>query len=211
VPKILARDLAQRAIDVALAVSFLILLSPVLLIIGLAIVFTSPGPVLFCQQRLGLNAKPFKLLKFRTMFAGAAEIRAEDGSTIVLENDSRVTRVGRFLRKTSLDELPQLLNVIWGDMSLVGPRPDQMDQLRLYSAREYKKLLVRPGITGLAQISGRNQITWEERKSLDTKYIEMRSLVLYVHILLRTVPYVLLQKDMSAPRDDNSSNANQDS
>ncbi len=122
--------------------------------------------------------------------------RNPDGSAFAGETDPRVTPVGRILRRTSLDELPQLFNVLKGDMSLVGPRPDQVDQLRYYTDRERKKLEVRPGITGLAQISGRNSITWEQRKALDVEYVERKSFWLDLRILLKTLPYFILRKDI---------------
>lgn len=122
------------------------------------------------------------------------DIRNPDGSAFSSSNDPRVTPVGRFIRKTSLDELPQFLNVLVGHMSLVGPRPDQLDQIRFYTKEEERKLLVKPGLTGLAQISGRNLIQWSERKALDVRYVDQRSFWLDMKILFLTVPYVLLAR-----------------
>jgi len=132
---------------------------------------------------------------------GAPDLRNPDGSAYSADNDPRVTRMGRFLRRTSLDEIPQLFNVVAGEMSLVGPRPDQVDQLRYYNAAERGKLSVKPGITGLAQVSGRNNISWEQRKRFDLEYVAGQSLTLDLRILLRTVPYVLLRKDIVVSTD----------
>jgi lipopolysaccharide/colanic/teichoic acid biosynthesis glycosyltransferase len=139
------------------------------------------------------------------MFAGCADLRNADGSAQSSDDDPRVTPAGRLLRQLSIDELPQLWNVLRGEMSLVGPRPDQVDQRRHYLAGEERKLDVRPGITGLAQISGRNAIGWDERRRLDVEYVEKWSLALDLAILARTVPYVLLrqginQKGASCPQ-----------
>lgn len=185
-----------RVRDLLIVSVLLLLLSPVLLLCALAVRRASPGPILFWQRRLGLHGRPFHLLKFRSMYHNAPDLRNADGSAYTGDDDPRVTRVGRFLRRTSLDELPQLLNVFRGDMSLVGPRPDQVDQLRFYAETEKRKLNVRPGITGLAQISGRNNITWERRKALDVEYVDRQSLWLDFSILAKTIPYVLLRKDI---------------
>lgn len=172
--------------------------APLLAACGLAVRLSSPGPVLFAQWRLGLRGRPFRLYKFRTMRYGAPDIRNADGSAFSSAEDPRVTRAGHFLRQTSLDELPQLVNVLFGDMSLVGPRPDQVDQLSYYTVEERRKLDAKPGLTGLAQIGGRNSIPWQERKRLDIAYVENQSLLLDCRILLRTIPYVLLRKDINA-------------
>lgn len=184
----------KRLVDFVLSTVGLILLSPLLLLIGLLIRLDSRGGVIFRQHRLGQGGKVFACYKFRTMYADAPDIRNPDGSTYNAEDDPRVTRFGGFLRKTSLDELPQLINVFQGHMSLVGPRPDQADQLQYYSPEEERKLLVKPGITGLAQINGRNAIPWEQRKQLDLYYVDKQSLRLDVNILAKTIPYVLLRR-----------------
>lgn len=186
----------KRVLDVVAAGLGLLLSSPVMIVVALAVRCTSPGSALFSQRRLGKDGAPFAVHKFRTMYVGAPDIRNADGSTYVAENDPRVTAVGRFLRRTSLDELPQLLNVLKGEMSLVGPRPDQVDQLQYYTDEEKRKLLVKPGLTGLAQISGRNVIPWEDRKRLDLEYMERQSLLLDLRILAQTIPYVLLRRDV---------------
>jgi lipopolysaccharide/colanic/teichoic acid biosynthesis glycosyltransferase len=132
------------------------------------------------------------------MYQGCLPIWNPDGSAYTGDDDPRVTRVGRLLRGASLDELPQLFNVLRGDMSLVGPRPDQAGQLRFYSKTEKRKLLVKPGITGLAQISGRNNIPWQRRKALDVEYVDRQSFWLDLSILLKTIPYVLLRKEVNS-------------
>lgn len=190
-------DRLKRLIDMAGAGAALALLSPLFLLIALLVRLTSPGPILFRQPRLGRNGVPFQILKFRTMRANAADLRNSDGSAFSGTGDPRVTRLGRFLRAASLDELPQLWNVLRGEMSLVGPRPDQTDQLRYYQSHEFRKLAARPGITGLAQIRGRNRISWEARKQLDLEYVERWSIGLDCKLLLETVPYVLLRRDVN--------------
>jgi lipopolysaccharide/colanic/teichoic acid biosynthesis glycosyltransferase len=155
--------------------------------------------VIFRTRRLGRDAIPFNLYKFRSMRVDAPDWRNPDGSTFSSDDDPRVTLVGRFLRKTSLDELPQLINVALGQMSLVGPRPDQVDQLQYYTDKDKQRLLVKPGITGFAQISGRNSIPWESRKALDIEYLRRHSTWLDLAILLKTIPYVLRREGVNSP------------
>ena len=188
----------KRGIDVMVSLLLLIALSPLLLLVALMIRLTSPGPVLFRQKRLGQNGGVFAICKFRTMRVNAPDIRNADGSAFSSDNDPRVTRLGKWLRKTSLDELPQFLNVLGGSMSLVGPRPDLADQLAYYTDAEKTRLFVKPGITGLAQISGRNLLTWEARKQLDTTYVQKWSLQSDFVILARTLPAVLFQRGINA-------------
>jgi undecaprenyl phosphate N,N'-diacetylbacillosamine 1-phosphate transferase len=191
------REKLARGRDLLIASLLLVALSPVLLACALAVRRSSPGPILFRQSRLGQDGRPFELIKFRSMHENAPDLFNRDGSAWLGANDPRVTRVGRFLRKTSLDELPQLINVLRGDMSLVGPRPDQVHQLRFYTETEKRKLKVRPGMTGLAQVSGRNNISWERRKALDVQYVDRQSLWLDLSIFARTIPYVLSRKDIT--------------
>jgi lipopolysaccharide/colanic/teichoic acid biosynthesis glycosyltransferase len=181
----------KRAFDILISTILLLILSPVYLALALAVRLMDGSPILFYQPRLGRAGVPFDIYKFRTMVPDAPDIRNPDGSAASALDDPRVTRVGQFLRRTSLDELPQLFNVFKGDMSLVGPRPDQVDQLAYYTEEETLKLSVRPGITGLAQISGRNQISWQQRKRLDLEYVRNQSLWLDIRILIKTIPYVL--------------------
>jgi lipopolysaccharide/colanic/teichoic acid biosynthesis glycosyltransferase len=181
----------KRLIDVCVAVVLLVVTSPALVISALLIRATMGAPVLFRQQRPGYLGQPFMLLKFRTM----REAMGRDG--VPLPDEDRLTGVGRLLRRTSLDELPQLLNVVRGDMSLVGPRPLLMEYLGLYSATEARRHEVRPGITGWAQVSGRNATSWPERFALDVWYVDHRSLGLDMRILLRTLLTVLRGKGIS--------------
>jgi lipopolysaccharide/colanic/teichoic acid biosynthesis glycosyltransferase len=196
--------LAKRCLDILLAAGAILLLLPLLAALAAAVRASSPGPMLFRQVRVGRFGEPYKILKFRSMYVGAPDLRNRDGSTMALADDARVTKVGLFLRQTSLDELPQLWNVLRGDMSLVGPRPDLPDQIRYYSAHDHRKLQMRPGITGLAQISGRNSIPWELRRRLDCTYVEQWSLWSDIKILFRTVPYVILRRDIhtASPTDE---------
>ena len=183
----------KRFIDLLGSAVLIFILTPVYILIALAIWISSGRPILFWQSRLGKDAVPFRIYKFRTMIPDAPDIRNPDGSTYNAADDPRLTPIGRFLRKTSLDELPQLFNVFKGEMSLVGPRPDQVDQLEFYSPDEIRKFEVKPGITGLAQVNGRNQIPWELRKKLDLEYVENISLWLDVTILIKTIPSVFSQ------------------
>jgi lipopolysaccharide/colanic/teichoic acid biosynthesis glycosyltransferase len=184
----------KRGIDIAASFVALVVLSPILAVIALMVRLTSPGPIFFYHERLGKDGKPFTMYKFRTMFVNAPDIRNSDGSTYNAEDDPRVTPIGRFLRKTSLDELPQLINVLKGEMSLVGPRSDQVDQLQYYTERDRRKLLVKPGITGLAAVEVRNAATWDQRKQLDIEYVNHQSLWIDILILWRTVGVVLRRK-----------------
>jgi lipopolysaccharide/colanic/teichoic acid biosynthesis glycosyltransferase len=178
----------------AVSLAALVLLSPLLVAIAIAVRLTSSGPVLFVQRRMGRAGVPFWIMKFRTMRDGVAETKAEDGSNLVVEGDSRITPLGRVLRSWSLDELPQLWNVWSGEMSIVGPRPDQVEHSELYGADEARKLEMKPGITGLAMIRGRNALLWKERARLDVWYVEHYSLLMDVQIVLRTIPAVLLRR-----------------
>lgn len=192
--------IVKRLMDLLGSILALIVLSPLLFLIGLLVRLDSKGPVIFRQRRMGQGGQPFTCCKFRTMVVDAADIRNPDGSTYNAEDDPRVTRVGQLLRRTSLDELPQLLNVLKGDMSLVGPRPDLVDQLSLYRGKDKKRLLVKPGITGWAAIHGRNTLSIERRMDLDVEYVERFSLRLDLEILLRTVPSVLLSEGVFRPQ-----------
>ena len=173
----------KRAIDVLVSASLLVLLSPLLAVAALAVALESPGPVLFRQTRLGQGGREFAMYKFRSMVANAAGI----GPYHTSSGDPRITRVGRFLRRTSIDELPQLLNVLKGDMSLVGPRPDVPPQRGLYSDADWAlRCSVRPGITGLAQATLRSQATPEQRLSLDLRYAREQNLWLDAKIVAWT-------------------------
>ena len=178
----------RRAVDVVVSALALALSSPLLLGAMLAIRVESPGPVIYRQRRAGRGGKPFDVLKLRTMVDGAEHIGA---GLAVNANDSRITRVGAFLRRSSLDELPNLLNVLRGEMTLIGPRPTLPAQVEQYTERQRGRLAVKPGITGWAQVNGRASLPWSERIELDLYYVEHRSLSLDVRILLRTTAMVL--------------------
>jgi lipopolysaccharide/colanic/teichoic acid biosynthesis glycosyltransferase len=193
-------DRFKRVIDVVVVLCALAVLGPLVMVpVAAAVALTSAGPVLYRHQRLGRGGRPFLIYKFRTMVVDAPDLRNPDGSTYSGADDPRLTRIGRFLRRTSLDELPQLFNVLRGEMSLVGPRPDVVDQLGYYTEEERRKLLVLPGLTGLAQISGRNSLSWEERKRLDVEYVDRRCPRLDLSILIRTIPYVLSGRGVRGP------------
>ena len=189
----------KRWIDVAVSAGLLFILSPLMLFIALLIKVDSAGPVFFRQRRIGLNGRIFTLLKFRSMVLGAekmlADLRSRNemkGPVFKLKNDPRVTRVGRFIRRFSIDELPQLINVFRGDMSLVGPRPPLPDEVSLYDRRHRRRLSMRPGLTCIWQVSGRNEIPdFEEWAKLDLEYIDTWSLGKDMLLLLRTIPAVL--------------------
>jgi lipopolysaccharide/colanic/teichoic acid biosynthesis glycosyltransferase len=178
----------RRALDILIALLLLALASPLLLLAMLAVRLESPGSVLYRQRRIGLDGRPFEMVKLRTMVTGAERIGA---GLAVNENDPRITRVGALLRRTSLDELPNLLNVLRGEMSLIGPRPTIPAQVDQYTPRQRGRLSIRPGITGWAQVNGRAALPWSERIELDLYYIEHRSPALDLKILLRTVAMVL--------------------
>ena len=177
------RDALNRLVDAALAGAGLALASPVLAGAALAIKLENGGPVLYRQRRVGLNGEEFELLKLRTMVVGAEH---EGAGYAVNEGDPRITRVGQVLRRLSLDEVPQLWNVVRGDMSLIGPRPTLAYQVERYTPRQRRRLEVKPGITGWAQIHGRARLPWEERIELDVWYVEHRSPWLDLKILART-------------------------
>ena len=191
----------KRLVDILGSGILLSLLAPIMLACAASVKMSSPGPVLFKQERLGLRGIGFTLFKFRTMEVGAPDLRNPDGSAFSSSTDQRVTNVGHFLRNTSLDELPQLFNIFRGDMSLVGPRPDQIDQLQYYTSIELRKLEAKPGLTGLAQINGRNSISWQQRKELDVVYVEQQSMLLDLSIMCRTLPYVLQRRNLHANSD----------
>jgi len=181
----------RRAIDIVVAATALLLTAPLLLICAVAIKLDSPGPVFYSQLRVGKDGRTFWLLKLRTMVEGAERIGA---GLRVEEGDPRITRVGRILRRTSLDELPNLINVLRGEMTLIGPRPTIPEQVARYTPRQRLRLTVKPGITGWAQVNGRASLPWSERIELDLYYIEHRSLALDLEILWRTVAMVVAGK-----------------
>jgi sugar transferase EpsL len=183
--------MAKRSLDLAVALVGLAVLSPLILVIALAIRLTMGTPVYFRQVRPGLESRPFTLLKFRTMNS-STDVRGE-----LLPDAQRLTRFGTILRRSSLDELPQLWNVLVGDMSLVGPRPLMMQYLERYTPEQARRHEVPPGITGWAQINGRNSVTWEERFRLDVWYVDNRSFLLDLQILALTTWRVLKREGIS--------------
>jgi exopolysaccharide biosynthesis polyprenyl glycosylphosphotransferase len=196
--------------DIAASLAALIVSGPIILLAMACIKLDSPGPVFFVQKRVGLNGRTFRMLKLRSMQANAdtkihqeylqqlikdgaaaSEVDADGKPVYKLVNDPRITRVGKFIRKTSIDELPQLINVLRGEMSLVGPRPPLQYEVDEYEDWHHKRLTIRPGITGLWQVSGRSQLTYEQMIQLDIQYIENWSLWSDIKILFKTIPVVL--------------------
>lgn len=173
----------KRVFDLIFSFLVVSVFLPLILIIGFLIKLDSKGGVFYLQDRLGENEKTFKIIKFRTMVANAEKIGAR---LRVEKNDPRITKIGAFLRKTSLDEIPQFFNVLKGDMSVVGPRPALVSNLKKYSPEQKRRLLMKPGITGLAQIKGRAALSWPERIEYDLKYIENYSLKMDFIIILKT-------------------------
>jgi lipopolysaccharide/colanic/teichoic acid biosynthesis glycosyltransferase len=198
-----ALDAACRALDIVATVLVVVVFAPLIVAIALLVKADSPGPVLFRQQRVGRGQKPFRVAKFRTMRHGAGHDVHRDYILALIESgmpapklacDSRVTRFGAFLRSTSLDELPQLWNVLRGDMSLVGPRPPIPYEVERYPVHWFARFAVKPGVTGLWQVSGRSEVSLEEMIELDLEYVRRRSLLLNVWILVRTIPAVLTRR-----------------
>jgi exopolysaccharide biosynthesis polyprenyl glycosylphosphotransferase len=193
-----ANLLVKRAMDVAIGCAMLLVAAPIMALVALAIKLDSPGPVIFRQRRVGARGQEFVVFKFRSMRAGADEEKEQllefnemQGPLFKMRADPRTTRLGRFLRRSSLDELPQLFNVLRGDMSMVGPRPHTAAEVAQYQNWQRQVLETPPGMTGLAQVSGRSQLSFDEQCLLDIYYIENWSPALDVKILLRTVPKAL--------------------
>lgn len=181
----------KRGVDLVLTVPAIVVLAPVYAAVALAVRLNLGRPVIFSQQRPGKNEIPFTLYKFRTM----RDARDESGA--LLPDARRLTRLGAFLRATSLDELPELVNVLRGEMSLVGPRPLLMEYLPLYSPEQRRRHDVRPGVTGLAQVNGRNALTWREKFALDVEYVDRVSFALDVRILMLTIVSVVRSEGIS--------------
>jgi exopolysaccharide production protein ExoY len=199
-------NLIKRLFDIYFSLALIVLLSPLFITIALAIFLTSPGPIIYGHKRIGRGGVIFKCLKFRTMYIDAdvklksllesdQHIKEEWLKNRKLKNDPRVIKIGNFLRKTSLDELPQFFNVLKGDLSVVGPRPVMDDEiLSFFGAKASKILKVRPGITGLWQTSGRSNIDYEKRIALDEQYVDEHNLWLDIKLIVKTVPCVLFSK-----------------
>ncbi len=194
--------LAKRGIDMAVAALMLLLLAPLFGVVALLIRLASPGPVIFSQNRVGRWGRPFKMYKFRSMVVNAEQLlvslkdQNESGAGVIfkMKKDPRITPIGAFIRKTSIDELPQLWNVIRGDMSLVGPRPAIPGEVAEYTLDDRRRLDVLPGITCIWQVSGRSNIDFKGQVRLDAQYIESRSFLLDIILLLKTIPAIIFSK-----------------
>ena len=187
-----------RGLDIIASTIVLLLALPVLLVLAIMIRYDSPGPILFIHRRVGKDGIEFPFYKFRSMVTNAEAVRAtlelqneRNGPVFKMRNDPRITRIGRFMRKYSLDELPQLINVLKGEMSLVGPRPALPREVAQYTPRQSQRLIVTPGVTGLWQVSGRSNVSFEHSVELDLHYIQNKSFWLNLRILLMTIPAVL--------------------
>ena len=201
--------LLKRIFDLLFSLLFLIFSLPFFLIISLLVKLSSRGPIFFLQERIGKNNIPFRCIKFRTMYPEAKDImenilmkdknlKKEFEETHKLKNDPRITAIGKFLRKTSLDELPQFINVLRGEMSIVGPRPIVKDEKKKYGKNLKRVLSIKPGITGLWQVSGRNNLTYKKRVMLDINYVRNYNLIMDIRILIRTFGVILFPLDRGA-------------
>jgi undecaprenyl phosphate N,N'-diacetylbacillosamine 1-phosphate transferase len=191
----------KRFFDVTVAVAALVVLAPLFGLIAVAIKVSSPGPVLFTQERIGWQGRRFRILKFRSMVHNAPYIRNPDGSAYSADTDQRVTRLGRILRQSSLDELPQLWNVVRGEMSLIGPRPELPEGMRSYRRGDFRRLNVRPGITGWAVVHGRNGVPINMRRDLDTWYADHAGFLLDLKILCKTIVTVMVREGINRTPD----------
>lgn len=207
--KALDGNLAKRFFDIIFSLSVLLFLSPLYLILALLIALSSPGPIFYVQERVGKNFKRFGCIKFRTMVQNADEVlenlmasspqlRAEFETTFKLKDDPRITWIGNFLRLTSLDEFPQFWNVLIGDMSVVGPRPLVPEELHKYGHRIDKILTIRPGLTGLWQVSGRNDIPYPLRVQMDVYYVNARNWLLDIWVIFKTIGVVIFPRNNGA-------------
>jgi len=197
-PERVVNELMIRAFDMVVGIVLLLLLAPLFILVAVAVRLGSPGPVLFIQNRVGRGGGIFPCLKFRTMRMNAELVRPllesrneQSGPIFKMRNDPRITRVGKFLRRSSLDELPQLINIVKGDMSLVGPRPAIPSEVDRYTAYHRERLTVYPGLTGLWQVSGRSDLSFDQMIELDNEYVRNRCLLLNIVILIKTIPAVL--------------------
>lgn len=186
-------DTSKRFIDILLSLAGLIILAPLLFLVSILIKLESRGNIIFVQERVGLNGKPFKMYKFRSMVSNAEDLKKDlmdhndmEGPMFKMKHDPRITKIGKFIRKTSIDELPQLLNVLKGDMSLVGPRPSLPNEVEKFEDWMMERLKVKPGITCIWQVSGRNNIGFEEWMKLDVKYVHERSMLLDLKLIFKT-------------------------
>ncbi len=187
----------KRAVDILLSLALLAALSPLLVAIALLVKYSSPGEIIFKQRRAGKNGKNFTIYKFRTMVQDAPKSAL---GSYCYQDDPRLTGIGKILRKASLDELPQFLNILKGEMSFVGPRPDLPHHAEKYSSFQRKRLRMKPGITGRAQVNGRNELSWDERIKLDVEYIETWSLLSDMKIIFRTFTVVFTGRGSQLPK-----------
>ncbi|MEN8276044.1 sugar transferase [Acinetobacter seifertii] len=183
----------KRLIDIVISLMALIILSPIFILIAYKVSKNLGSPIFFLQERPGKNGKIFKMIKFRSMKDGV------DKEGNILPDEERITPFGQKLRSTTLDEMPQLINVLKGDMSIVGPRPQLADFMEHYTPRQMRRHEVRPGMTGLAQVSGRNNLSWEEKFELDVEYVEKHNIWLDFKIMLKTVLVILKKEGINAP------------
>jgi undecaprenyl phosphate N,N'-diacetylbacillosamine 1-phosphate transferase len=187
----------KRFFDLTVAIAALIAFAPMLGLIAVAIKVSSRGPVLFTQERIGWQGRKFRIIKFRSMVRNAPYIRNPDGSAYSSDTDLRVTRLGRILRRTSLDEMPQLWNVVRGEMSLIGPRPELAEGIRSYRPTDFRRLNVRPGMTGWAVVHGRNDVPISMRRDLDAWYADHAGFVLDLKILCKTIAMVMVSQGIN--------------
>ncbi|ATD54279.1 Putative Glycosyltransferase [Clostridium chauvoei JF4335] len=186
-------EVTKRVIDIVASICGLLLLSPLLIVVAILIKLESKGPIVFSQKRIGLNGKEFNMYKFRSMVVNAEELKKKlaeqnemSGPMFKMKNDPRITKIGKFIRKTSIDELPQLINILKGEMSLVGPRPILPQEVKEFEPWMMKRLEVKPGLTCYWQVSGRNNIDFEDWMKLDIKYVNDRSLLLDINLIFKT-------------------------
>jgi lipopolysaccharide/colanic/teichoic acid biosynthesis glycosyltransferase len=187
----------KRFFDLTVAIAALIAFAPLFALIAVAIKLSSRGPVLFTQERIGWQGRKFRIIKFRSMVRNAPYIRNPDGSAYSSDTDLRVTRLGRILRRTSLDEMPQLWNVVRGEMSLIGPRPELAEGIRSYRPTDFRRLNVRPGMTGWAVVHGRNDLPITSRRELDTWYADHAGCLLDIKILWKTIATVMVSRGIN--------------
>lgn len=197
----------KRVFDIIIALIAMPFLGILLLIVGPMIYFEDKGPIFYNAPRVGKNGVEFKMYKLRSMKVNAPDLVMADGSTYNGEDDPRLTKVGSWLRKTSMDEMPQFINVLIGDMSVIGPRPDLKRETELYEGNEGDKLLVRPGITGYAAVYGRNSIPWKERLKLDVYYVEHLSFMLDVKVFFKTFSTIFKQEGIYVEQQSDASEA----
>lgn len=199
------KNYIKRILDIIFALILMVFILPVILVCGVLIKIEDGGPIFYLGERLGKNKTVFKMYKLRSMKVNAPDIRNKDGSTYNAVDDPRLTKVGKFVRKTSLDELPQIINILRGDMSFIGPRPDLPEHLYCYENDEVRKLEVLPGVSGYNQAYHRNAVIWKERLKNDVYYVEYISFMLDLKILFRTMFIILLRKGVYNGRADTKS------